>query len=55
MEDTKNTICGCLNNFNEEMFTESFGSDESKLKVCNNCPNLVYDNGIMSCKYFCNM
>ena len=55
MEDRKNTNCGCLNDFTTETFNESFGSDDSQLKKCNNCPNMVYEDGIMTCKKFCNM
>ena len=58
MEHTKNTeninyTCGCLNNYTDDTFLESFGREDSEIKRCNNCPNMTYDNGILTCTKFC--
>lgn len=44
----------CENNYNEETFMESFGKDDEKMKKCNECENMVYENGILTCKKFTN-
>ena len=55
MDDRKNTENSCLNNFTLETFNESFGVDDLHVKKCNNCPNMIYDNGILGCKKFNNL
>lgn len=39
----------CINGFTYEQILRNFGSDDS-MKVCKNCDNLVYDDGLMLCK-----
>ena len=53
VEHSKETVCGCLNDYTKETFFESFGKDDSEMRKCNNCPNMVYDNGILTCTKFC--
>lgn len=44
------TIEGCLNNFTEEEIEECFCESESIIKVCNRCPYMNYEDGIMTCE-----
>lgn len=56
MEHIKNTEfeCNnqCKNNYTEKTFFESFGRNDMEVKKCNSCPNMEYDNGILTCKKF---
>lgn len=45
--------CQCQNGYNEETFLESFGKDNDDIKKCNNCPNMTFEDGIMTCTKFC--
>lgn len=50
-ETTTNT-CGCPNNYNKEVFLESFAVNDSELDKCMSCPNYCYKNGTASCSKF---
>ena len=55
MDHTKKTNidrCPCKNNYDEDTFLESFGKDDCEIKKCSTCPNMDYDNGIMTCTKF---
>jgi hypothetical protein len=38
----------CKKNLSKEQIFMEFGKDE--MDTCNECPNLIYKNGIMTCK-----
>lgn len=44
-----NEACQCKKNLTIEEICMEFGLDDD-LGECNNCPNLKYCNGLLSCK-----
>ena len=41
--------CECKKNLSPSEIVLEFGKDD-KLEACSSCPNLVYSDGIMTCK-----
>lgn len=42
--------CPCKQNKTKSEIIMEFG-DETFQKGCNSCPNLTYDNGLLTCEY----
>lgn len=40
----------CLNNYNDSEISTYFAESEESMKKCNKCPNLIYEDGTMTCK-----
>lgn len=45
----ENFNCPCGYTSKENIVTHFYESDESQ-EICNSCSNLIYKNGVMSCK-----